>query len=179
MLSTRDPPQTKGHIQTENGGLEKVFYANGDQKKAEVAILISDKIDFERKAVKRDNEGHYIMVKGPIQEEDITIINIYSPNKGFPHSSVCKESACNGGDPGSIPGLGRSTEEGIGDPLQYSWASLVAQLVKNLPAMWETWVQSLRWEDPLEKGKFTHSSILAWRIPWAIKSMGSQRVRHV
>ena len=56
-------------------------------------------------------------------------------------------------------------EKGIGYPLQYSWASLVAQLVKNLPAMWETWVQSLGWKDPLEKGKATHSSILAWRIP--------------
>ena len=65
-----------------------------------------------------------------------------------------------------IPGLGRSTGEGIGYPLQYSWASLVAQLVKNLPVMWETLVQSLRRENPLEKGKATHSSILAWRIPW-------------
>ena len=55
-----------------------------------------------------------------------------------------------------------------GYPLQYSWASLVAQLVKNLPAMQETWVQSLGWEDPLEKGKATHSSILAWRIPWTV-----------
>ena len=80
---------------------------------------------------------------------------------GFPDSSVGKESACNAGDPGSIPGLGRSTGEGIGYPLQYSWASLVAQLVKNLPAMQETWVQSLGWEDPLEKGKATHSRILA------------------
>ena len=71
---------------------------------------------------------------------------------GFPHSSVGKESACNAGDPGSIPGSGRSTGEGIGYPLQYSWASFVAQLVKNLPAMWETWVWSLGWEDPLEKG---------------------------
>ena len=53
-------------------------------------------------------------------------------------------------------------------------ASLVAQLVKNLPAMWETWVQSLGWEDPLEKGKTIQSSILAWRIPWTIQSMGSQ-----
>ena len=58
---------------------------------------------------------------------------------GFPHSSVGKESACDSGDPSSIPGLGRSVGEGIGYPLQYSWASLVAQLVKNLPAMWETW----------------------------------------
>ena len=64
-----------------------------------------------------------------------------------------------------IPGSGRSTEEGISYPLQYSWASLVAQLVKNLPAMWETWVGSPGWEDPLEKGKATHSSILAWRSP--------------
>ena len=65
----------------------------------------------------------------------------------------------------------------MGYPLQYSWASLVTQLVKNLPAMWETWLQSLGWEDPLEKGKATHSSILTWRIPW-IQSMGSQRVGH-
>ena len=65
-----------------------------------------------------------------------------------------------------IPGLGRSAGEGIGYPLQYSWASLVAQLVKNPPAMQETWVRSLGWEDPLEKGKATYSSILAWRIPW-------------
>ena len=84
--------------------------------------------------------------------------------EGFPHSPVGQESACNAGDPGSIPGSGRSTGEGIGYPLQYSWASLV-QLVKNLPAMWESWGRSLGWEDPLEKGKATHSSILAWRIP--------------
>ena len=84
---------------------------------------------------------------------------------GFPDSSVGKESACNAGDPGSICGSGRSAGEGIGYPLQYSWASLVAQLVKNPPAMWETWVQSLGWEDPLEKGKATHFGILASRIP--------------
>ena len=60
----------------------------------------------------------------------------------------------------------------------YLASTLVAQLVKNLPAMLETWVQSLGWEDPLEKGKATHSSILAWRIPWTIQSMGLQRVRH-
>ena len=78
--------------------------------------------------------------------------------------------------PDSIPGSGRSAGEGIGYPLQYYWASLVAQLVKNLPAMQETCVQPLGWEDPLEKGKTTHSSILAWRIPWIVQSVGSQRV---
>ena len=88
--------------------------------------------------------------------------------KGFPDSSVGKESAYNAVDPGSIPGLVRSAEEGIGHPLQYSWASLAAQLVKNLPAVWETWVQSLGREDPLEKGKAIHSNILIWRIPWAV-----------
>ena len=87
---------------------------------------------------------------------------------GFPGGSAGKESACNVGDLGSIPGLGKSPGEGIGSPLQYSWASLVAQQVKNLPAMWGTWVRSLGWEDPLEKGKATHSSILAWRIPWTV-----------
>ena len=66
----------------------------------------------------------------------------------------------------------------ISYPLKYSWASLVAQLVKNLPAMWETWVRSLGWEDPLEKGKATHSSITASRFPWTVQSMGSQRVGH-
>ena len=85
---------------------------------------------------------------------------------GFPGSLVGKESTYNAGDPSSISGLGRSTGERIGYPLQYSWVSLVAQLVKNLPAMWETWVQSLGWEHPLEKGKATHSSTRAWRSPW-------------
>ena len=67
-----------------------------------------------------------------------------------------------------IPGLGRSSDEGIGYSLQHAWVSLVAQLVKNTPAMSETWVQPLGWEDSLEKGKATHSSILAWRIPWTV-----------
>ena len=67
--------------------------------------------------------------------------------------------------PGLIPGLGRSAGEGIGYPLQCSWASPVVQLVKKLPAVWETWVRSLGWEDPMKKGIATHSSILAWRIP--------------
>ena len=70
---------------------------------------------------------------------------------GFPESSVGKESTCNAGDPSSIPGSGRSPGEGIGYPLQYFWASLVAQLVKNPPEMQETWVRSLGWEDPLDK----------------------------
>ena len=71
----------------------------------------------------------------------------------FTYSSVGKEFACNAGNPSLIPGSGRSTGEGTGCPLQNSWASLIAQLVKNPPAMWETWVRSLGWEDTLEKGK--------------------------
>ena len=86
----------------------------------------------------------------------------------FPDSPIGEESACNAGDPCLIPGSGRSTGEGIGYPLQYTWASLVAQLIKNPPAMRETWIQSLGWEDPLEKGKASHSSILVWRILWAV-----------
>ena len=125
--------------------------------------------------------------------------------RGFPGSSAGKESACNVGDPSSVPGSGRSPGEGIGYPLQYSWASLVAQTVKNLPAMWETWVESLVWKIPwrralqptpvmqetqvrylgreysLQKEMTTHSSILAWEIPRTegpdgLQSMGSQRV---
>ena len=95
-------------------------------------------------------------------------------SSGFPDSSAGKESACNTGDPSLIPGLGRSLGKGIGYPLQYSWASLVAQMVKNLPAMQETWVRSLGCEDPLEEGMATHTSSHARRIPmdrgawWAI-----------
>ena len=84
---------------------------------------------------------------------------IYNHLKSFPGSSAAEESSCNTGDPGLIPGLGRSPGEGIGYPLQYLGASLVAQMVKNLPAMWETWVWSLGWQDPLEKGMATHSNI--------------------
>ena len=86
---------------------------------------------------------------------------------GFPDSSVGKESAAMQETP-VLPESGRSPGEGIGYPVQYYWASLVAQLVKNQPAGWETWVQSLGWEDFLEEGKGIHSSILAWRIPWTI-----------
>ena len=78
-------------------------------------------------------------------------------------NSTGKESTSNAGDTGLISGSGRSPGEGIRYPVQYSWASLVAQLVKNQPAMRETWVPPLGWEDPLEKGK-AHSSVPAWRI---------------
>ena len=81
---------------------------------------------------------------------------------------MVKNPPANAGDPGSIPESGRSPGEGKGYLLQYSWGSLVAQLVKNLPAMWETWVRSLGWEDSLEKGTATHSSTVAWRIPWTV-----------
>ena len=81
---------------------------------------------------------------------------------GFPDISVGKESACNAGDPSSIPESGRSTAEGLGYPLQDSWASLVAQTVKKPSAMLETWFQFLGWEDALAKGMATHFSIQAW-----------------
>ena len=84
---------------------------------------------------------------------------------GFPGSSAGKESTRKAGDPGSIPGWGRSPGEGIGYPLQYSWASLMTQAIKNPPAMRETWIRSLGWEDLLEEGVATRSSIPAWRIP--------------
>ena len=103
--------------------------------------------------------------------------------KSSPGSSVGKESACNAGDPGSIPGSGRCAGEGIGYPLQYSWASLVTQLVENPPAIQETWVPSLGWGDPLEEKMATHTSILVWRIPRTeepgrLQSMVLLRVGH-
>ena len=103
-------------------------------------------------------------------------IALTSSSQGFPSSSAGKESTCRAGDPGSIPGSGRSSGEGIGYPIQYSWSSLVAQLVKNLPAMWESWVQSLGWEDPLEKGKATQSRFWSGEFygltPWGPKEWG-------
>ena len=84
---------------------------------------------------------------------------------GFPASAAGNESSCNAEDPGLIPGSESSLGEQIGYPLQYSWASLVAQTVKNLPAMQETWLRSLGWEEPQEEGMAIHCSILAWRIP--------------
>ena len=94
-----------------------------------------------------------------------------------------KESNCNAGDLGSIPGSRRSPGEGIDYPLQYPWASQVAQMVKNPPAMWETWIQPLGGEYPLEEIMKAHPSILAWRIPMdkepgGLQSMVSRRVRH-
>ena len=117
----------------------------------------------------------------PLNHDALQKSHLLSPSSLFASvfpadSSVGKESTCNAGDPGSVPGSGRSAGEGIGYPLQYSWASLVAQLVKNPPAKWETWVRSLGWEYSLEKGKAALSSILTWRIPWT--SMGSERVRY-
>ena len=105
----------------------------------------------------------------------------YTTSLGFLGSSADKESACNAGDPSSIPGLGRSTGEGIGYLLQYSWASLEAQLVKNLPAMWVTWVQSLGRENTLEKERpptpvFLPGESRGWRSlvgysPWGHKEL--------
>ena len=153
----------------------------------------------ERKEVASD--GEQVLVKGnwkgqgskessdsaassPLNEQNLyCFTSVCKGDKGFPQISVSKEYTHNAGDSGSIPGSGRSPEEGIGYPLQYSSASLMVQTVKNLPVMWETWVQSRGWEDPLEKEMATHSSILAWRIPMdrgagRLQSMVSQRVRH-
>ena len=92
---------------------------------------------------------------------------------GFPGSSAGKESACNAGDPGSISGWGGSPGEGIGyQVLRYSWASLVTQMVKNLPAMQETRVQFLNQEDPLEMGIATHSSMPSQKIQWTEEPCG-------
>ena len=98
---------------------------------------------------------------------------------GFPVTSVGKESTCKAGDPGLIPVLGRSAEEGIGYPLQYSWASLVAQLVKNPPAVWETWIQSLGREDPLEKGKatFLQNSPVFWPGEFHAHGIAKSQIR--
>ena len=101
---------------------------------------------------------------------------------GFPGSSACKESACNAGDHHSIPRSGRAPGEGIGYPIQYSWASLVAQLVKNLPAMRKTWLRSLDWEDPLVRRKRISTPVSLpggspqTEEPGRLQSIGSQRV---
>ena len=82
MLPTRGTPQNKRPTQTESEGLEQIFQANGQEKKVRVAVLISDKIDFNTRARKRDPEGHFIILKGRIHQEDINIVNIYAPNIG-------------------------------------------------------------------------------------------------
>ena len=97
--------------------------------------------------------------------------------QGIPDSSVGKEYACNAGDPGSIPGLGRSAREEIGYPLQYSWASLVAQLVKNPLAMRETWVDTWVGKIPWRRERLPN--LVFWpREFHGLQSRGSQRVRH-
>ena len=100
------------------------------------------------KITKETNIPDYILMRKTHNKWEK--LGIFMVVKGFPGSSACKESACNAGDPSSIPGLGRSPREGLGYPLQDSWASLVAQMVKNPPSMRETWVWSLGWKDPLE-----------------------------
>ena len=127
---------------------------------------------------------HFMVAQGSLRLSPFVSFFIFF--LGFPGGSAAKESACNAGDPSSISGAGRSAGKGIGYPIWYSLASLVTQLVKNPPAMWETWVRSLGWEDPLEKGLATHSRILAWRIPWTERGQRSlvgyspwgHRVRH-
>ena len=91
---------------------------------------------------------------------------------GFSDGSAGKQSTCNAGDPGSIPGSGRSTGEGIAYPLQYSWASLVAQLVKTPPAMWKTWIGKIPWR----RERLPHSSVLTWRIPWTVYPWGCKEL---
>ena len=85
----------------------------------------------------------------------MTSLSLSGTDHGLPRQLSGKDSACNAGDSSLISGSGRYPGEGNGNPFQCSWDSLMVQLVKNLPAMWETWVQSLGWEDPLEKGKAT------------------------
>ena len=105
-----------------------IFHANRDQKKAGVAILISDKIDFKTKAVKRDKEGHYIMIKGSIQEEDLTIINIYAPNIGAlqyvrqmltnTKGKINNKTIIVGGFNTPLTPVGRSTKQKINKEIQ-------------------------------------------------------------
>ena len=101
----------------------------------------------------------------------------------FPGSSAGKESACNTGDPGSVPGLGRSREEGIGYAFQYSWASLVAQMVKNPPSMWETWVWSwvgkIPWRRKQQPTPIFLPGESSWtKEPGGLQPVGLQRVGH-
>ena len=131
-------------------------------------------------------QGRFLASGPPARSQDSNLHCIISKPMlqfGFPGSSAGKESSCNARDSSSISESGRSPGEGIGYPLQCSWSSLVAQMVNNLPAVREIWVWSLGWEDPLEEGMATHSSILPGQSPWTeepggLQSMGLQRVRH-
>ena len=125
----------------------------------------------KKKPGRSGNDGHTVMLgyshfRSPpwrgdkTEEQEPMDKDTLQHCSDFPDSAVGKEAACNAGEPESIPGSGRSSREGIGYPLQYSWTSFVAHLLKNPPTMRETWVQSLGWEMPLEKGQATHSSIL-------------------
>ena len=116
-------------------------------------------LSFPPSTVFQDQKRQTFLFLESISITSLQVISITSL-WGFPDSSVVQESTCNAGDPSSIPGLWRFSGEGIGYPLQYSWASFVAQLVKNLHAMRETWVWSLGWEGLLEKGKAYHSSVV-------------------
>ena len=121
-----------------------------------VSVCLSDTENSEKK-----NLQETARAVSSLESALFRILDLANGDASFPHSSASKESTCNAGDPGLIPRSGRSPGEGIGYPLQYSWASLMVQLVKKPPAMWETLVQSLGWEEALEKGKFIHSCILA------------------
>ena len=112
-----------------------------------------------RRELDTSEHREWISIPNSVVSTFYSKLRVFIPSLGFPDSSVGKESTCNAGDSSSIPGLGRSAGEGIGCPLQYSWAPFVTQLVKNSPAMQETWIWSLDCKDSLEKGKATHSSI--------------------
>ena len=114
----------------------------------------------EEYGLKRKTGGFLCLLQ--LSKYNIIVVAL---KKSFPGSSAGKESACNTGDSSLIPGPERASGEGIGYPLQYSWASLLVQMVKNPPSILETWVLSLGGEDPLKEGLTVHSSILAWRIP--------------
>ena len=154
MLSTGDPPQTKGNIQTESEGLEKIVHANGDQKKAGVAILISGKIDFEIKGLKKDNKRHYIMIKGSIQEEDITIINIYAPNKKAPQYLRQMLTSMKGGINSNIIIVGD-----FNTPLTLMVRSTKQKIIKETQALNDTMKQldliNIYWTFHHQKMNFT------------------------
>ena len=157
-----------------------VLFAKSDNLKACAhfpnLLRYWESTDLKHKPGREEEKEHFCH---SFENQDCYQVNLIS----FPGDSDGKASAYDARDLGSIPGSERSPGEGNGNPLQYSWASLVAQRLKHLPAMRESWVRSLGWEDPLEKEMATHSSILAWRIPWTeepggLQSTGSQKVRH-